>query len=69
MTPHIGKPLLREWTQFITGVKTLPSAKLFRYFIKYLEEEALDMSLFDDLLQLFLVLFLKSEEAVQVTML
>ena len=68
-TEKLTKPLLRELTQVIAGVKKIPSAKLFRYLMKFLEDQSLDKDLFDDLLQLFLVLFLKSEEAVKVTML
>ena len=39
------------------------------YFIKFLEDKDLNKELFDDLLQLFVVLFLKSVESVKVTVL
>ena len=61
--------MLREFTQIITGSIQKHSAKLFRYFIKFLEDKDLNKELFDDMLQLFVVLFLKSEEAVKVIVL
>lgn len=66
---ELTHPLLREFTQIITGSIQKQSAKLFRYFIKFLEDKDLNKELFDDLLQLFVVLFLKSEESVKVTVL
>ena len=53
----------------MTGSIQKHSAKLFRFFLKYLEDEEINGNLLDDLLQLFVVLFLKSEEAVKVTVL
>ena len=53
----------------ITGCKQKNSAKLFRYFLKFLEDQKLNKDLLDDLLQLFVVLFLKSEESVKVIVL
>ena len=53
----------------ITGVQQKHSAKLFKYFFKFLDQQDLNRDLLDDLLQLFVVLFLKSEESVRVTVL
>lgn len=65
----ISKTLFREFTQIITGSIQKHSAKLFRYFLKFLEDEELNKELLDELLQLFVVLFLQSEESVKVTVL
>ena len=61
--------MLREFIQIMTGSIQKHSAKLFRYFLKFLEDLNICGSFLDDLLQLFVVLFLKSEEAVKVTVL
>lgn len=53
----------------ITGTKQKQSAKLFKFFFKFLDQQDLNRDLLDDLLQLFVVLFLKSEESVRVTVL
>ena len=47
------------------------AASIFRIFLRFLENNnnELNKDLLDDLLQLFVVLFLKSEEAVKVTIL
>lgn len=66
---QLSHPLLREFIQIITGSMMKKSATFFKYFFKFLEEQDLNKELLDDLLQLFVVLFLKSEESVQVTVL
>ena len=62
---------MREFTQIITGSKVKSAASIFRIFLRFLENNnnELNKDLLDDLLQLFVVLFLKSEEAVKVTIL
>ena len=62
---------IRDVIQIVTGsAKSRNYSKIIQYFLRSLEHETItDKGLMDDLLELFVVLFLKSDEAVKVTLL
>ena len=67
----ITSRLIRDVIQIVTGsAKSRNYGKIILYFLRSLEHETFtDKGLMDDLLELFVVLFLKSDEAVKVTLL
>ena len=68
---EITSRLIRDVIQVVTGsAKSKNWGKIIAFFLRSLEHEFYkDRGLMDDLLELFVVLFLKSDEAVKVTLL